>query len=281
MIVASHGVVLREDEFVDLEDQINALEGGLMFWAVWMHRSNSPEFFKRLIKICSKKMFKAHNAEIIDEYMLIFVELMPICPRLRELSFNDVGLLTSASIVPLFRQLACSKVHYFEWRGDPRNVMHDEVVLNELVRHAPVLKFETFCCYFHHTSSEFCVKLLKTCAQMRRLRKLLICLRPPFVEERIELVIAHLVELSHLDQLIIPLLLDDESAIKKRLTAEINRHIRPGIPQIIALCHVRRYGKVENGRQICALRRIPVDLLRMLGPMLVRTNGKMGGVIST
>ncbi len=47
-------------------------------------------------------------------------------------------------------------------------------------------------------------------------------------------------------------------ALELRLNSEIKRHIRPGIPQLIALCHARRYGKVENGRKTCAMRRVPV-----------------------
>ncbi len=266
------GSYINQAMMVNLDKSFNEIKEHQHTATFEVRHLGALEYVESLRNLLNKHCMlieELHIRNVAYTFMVVVAEALKSCRNLRCVVCHGTPMLSDASVVLLFDALQYSSVTKLCWLNKQLEEEHNEIVANELLRMAPKLNLVTLECGF--LEAESYVKLCQACARMPKLRKLQVDIRPPFMKEKVQVLIDHLVDLSHLNDVSLPFGVQSLPGflLSKHLSSVIRQYIKPGIPQIIALCHARRYGKVENGRNVCALRRIPVDLLRMLGPMVV------------
>ncbi len=258
--------LMKKLEKVDKDEGI-----GIHIINMYMIRC-STEVVKRIFDVCKLRLVEIAFDQPRIWMLEMFVEMMSLCPLLRRVRVYD-SLESHVGLTKLIRQLQHTNVTDFRWCTLGTTIESYAPVVRALNDVAPRLKLTWLYCETYNVYGEFCSTLFRACAQMPKLRKLDVTSRWPMDWETARVLMSCLGDLYRLEAFRYRFEHGvDDVGLHRQLNYEIKRYIRPSVPSLIALCHAHRYGKVENGKKTCAARRLPVDLLRMLVPMLGPTN---------
>ncbi len=270
-----NGALFNEHYMAAVQRKVDELnDGDCVGLHVWCAESIlRMDCLKELFEYCSSRLFEVEMTNLTDACLMALVDVMSMCPRLTAIHLIHGERLTKDSVIPLFRQLQSTNVMTLGWSSQLyEDAAQSEEMTKEFIRVAPNLKLTWLYVVFGDVIVEFIANVCRACARMPKLRELDMMVQGWRLVDNVNAVIDSMADMYRLDEVRMSPVWGMPEELYNKLQYAIKRYIRPGIPQLLTLCQAQRFGKVENGKQVCAVRRLPVDLLRTMTPMLVPQN---------